>query len=220
MAKVELKKPVVQAIAEDVKDARSVVLVDHRGLTVEQDTQLRRKLREAGVDYKVRKNTMMNLAFKDTELDELCKVLEGPSALAVSKEDPTAPARILADFAKTAPVLEFKAGIVEGTYYDAEGMKIISQIPSREELLSKLLGSLQSPITNLARVLSQIAESGSSGKSEEEKEAAPVEEDKAEKAEGEAPEADSSEEDKTGDTKEAADKETEAKETEEVETEK
>ncbi len=166
MAKVEVKKPIVQAIAEDVKGARSVVLVDHRGLTVEQDTQLRKKLREAGVDYKVRKNTMMNLAFKDTEFDELCKVLEGPSALAVSKDDPTVSARILANFAKTAPVLEFKAGIIEGTFYDAEGMKAISQIPSREELLSKLLGSLQSPIANLARVLSQIAESDGSVKSE------------------------------------------------------
>lgn len=160
MAKVELKQPIVQSIAEDVKDAKSVVLVDHRGLTVAQDTQLRKQLREAGIIYRVRKNRMMNLAFEGTELDELRQNLEGPSALAVSKDDATAPARIIANFAKTAPVLEFKAGIIEGTYYDAEGMKQIASIPGREELLSKLLGSLQSPITNLARVLNQIAEQG------------------------------------------------------------
>lgn len=175
MAKVEIKKPIVQAIADDVKDAQAVVLVDHRGLTVAQDTQLRRQLREAGIDYKVRKNTMMNLAFEGTEYDELRQVLEGPSALAISKDDPTAPARILAGFAKTAPVLEFKAGIIEGTYYDAEGLKQVATIPSRDELIAKLLGSMQSPIANFARVISQIAE--------QDGEAAPAQEAPAEEAE-------------------------------------
>lgn len=160
MAKIELKQPIVKEIAEDVKDAQAVVLVDHRGLTVEQDTELRKKFREAGVDYKVRKNTMMNLAFEGTPFDELRKVLEGPSALAISKDDATAPARIIAEFAKQAPALEFKAGIIEGTFYDAEGMAQIASIPSREVLISKLLGSLQSPITNFARVIKQIAEKG------------------------------------------------------------
>ena len=160
MAKVELKQPVVQAIAEDVKDAVSVVLVDYRGLTVAEDTEMRKQLREAGVVYKVCKNTMMKRAFEGTDFAALDEHLEGPSAIAISKDDATAPARILAKFAKTAPALEIKAGVVEGTFYDANGMKAIANVPSREELLSKLLGSLQSPITNLARVLNQIAEQG------------------------------------------------------------
>ena len=160
MAKVELKQPIVQEIAEQVKDAQCVVLVDYRGLTVEEDTQLRKQLREAGVTYKVYKNTLMNFAFKGTDFESMSSLLKGPSAIAVSKDDATAPARILAKFAKAAPALELKAGVVEGTFYDADGIKTIASVPSREELLSKFLGSIQSPITNLARVLNQIAEQG------------------------------------------------------------
>lgn len=160
MAKVELKQPVVQAIAEDVKDAASVVLVDYRGLTVAQDTELRKQLREAGIIYKVCKNTMMKRAFEGTEFAALDEHLEGPSAIAISKDDATAPARILCKFAKDAKALELKAGVVEGNVYDVAGLTELSKVPSREELLSKLLGSMQSPITNLARVLNQIAEAG------------------------------------------------------------
>ena len=160
MAKVELKQPIVQAIADDVKDAASVVLVDYRGLTVAQDTALRKQLREAGITYKVCKNTMMKRAFEGTEFAGLDEHLEGPSALAISKDDATAPARILCKFAKDAKALELKAGVVEGTVYDSAALTELAKIPSREELLSKLLGSLQSPITNLARVLNQIAEQG------------------------------------------------------------
>ena len=172
MAKVELKKPIVEEISEAIKDAQSVVLVDYRGLTVEQDTQLRKQLREAGVVYKVYKNTMMNFAFKGTDCEQLSGELEGPNAVAISKDDATAPARILAKFAKTAPALEIKAGIVEGAYYDAKGMEALANIPSREELLSKLLGSIQSPITNFARVMKQLAEKGGASAVE----AAPAEE--------------------------------------------
>ena len=175
MAKVELKQPIVQEISENIKDAQSVVVVDYRGLTVAEDTQLRKALREAGVSYKVYKNTLVNRAIAGTEFESLKESLEGPSAFAISKEDATAPARILAKFAKTAPALEIKAGVVEGNFFDAEGMKAIAAVPSREELLSKLLGSLQSPITNLARVLNQIAENGG-----EAVEAAPAEEAPAE----------------------------------------
>ena len=160
MAKVELKQPIVAEISEAIKDAQSVVLVDYRGLTVEQDTNLRKQLREAGVTYKVYKNTMMNFAFKGTDFEGLAPYLEGPSAVAISTTDATAPARILAKFAKDAKALEIKAGVVEGTVYDATGMQAIAQIPSREELISKLLGSLQSPITNFARVMNQLAEKG------------------------------------------------------------
>lgn len=187
MAKVELKQPIVAEISEAIKDAQSVVLVDYRGLTVEQDTNLRKELREAGVGYKVYKNTMMNFAFKGTVCEELAPYLEGPSAMAYSNTDATAPARILAKFAKTANALEIKAGVVEGIVYDAKGMQTIAQIPSREELLSKLLGSIQSPITNFARVMNQLAEKGGVGACEApvKEEAAPVEE--APAAEAEAP---------------------------------
>ena len=160
MAKVELKQPIVAAIAEDVKDAQSVVIVDYRGLTVAQDTELRKQLREAGIIYKVCKNTMMKRAFEGTEFEGLAQYLEGPSAMAVSKDDATAPARILCKFAKDAEKLEVKAGVVEGKVYDEAGVKALSTIPSREELLSKLLGSIQSPIANFARVIKQIAENG------------------------------------------------------------
>ena len=158
MAKVELKAPVVAEIAEAVKDAQSVVLVDYRGLTVDQDTALRKQLRAAGVTYKVYKNTMMKFAFKGTPCEELCKHLEGPNAIAISTTDATAPARVLGKFAKEADKLEIKGGVVEGIAYDAAGIANIATIPSREELLSKLLGSMQSPITNFARVIKQIAE--------------------------------------------------------------
>ena len=160
MAKVELKKPVIDEIAANIADAQSVVIVDYCGLTVEQDTRLRKELRENDVIYKVYKNTMMNFAFKGTDCESLSQHLEGPNAIAISKTDATAPARILAKFAKEAKALEIKAGIVEGTYYDATGMEAVSKIPSREELLSRLLGSMQSPVANLARVLNQIAEKG------------------------------------------------------------
>ena len=139
MAKVELKQPIVDEISGVIKDAQSVVVVDYRGLTVSEDTQLRKQLREAGVSYKVYKNTLVSRAVEGTEFESLRDVLEGPSAFAVSTDDATAPARILAKFAKTAPALEIKAGVVEGTYYDAEGMKTIASVPSRDELLSKLL---------------------------------------------------------------------------------
>ena len=151
MAKVELKQPIVEEISASIKDAQSVVLVDYRGLTVEQDTNLRKQLREAGVTYKVYKNTMMNFAFKGTDCEGLTPYLEGPSAIAISTTDATAPARILCKFAKEAPKLEVKGGIVEGATYDASGIAEIAKVPSREELLSKLLGSIQSPITNFAR---------------------------------------------------------------------
>ena len=158
MAKVELKQPIVAEIAELLDGAQTAVVVDYRGLTVEQDTELRRQLRAAGVNYKVYKNTMINFAIQGTDFEPLKADLEGPTALATSATDETAPARVLNEFGKKADKLELKSGVVEGTYYDAAGIKVIATIPGREELLGKLLGSIQSPITNLARVLNQIAE--------------------------------------------------------------
>ena len=158
MAKVELKQPVVAEISELLDGAATAVAVDYRGLTVAQDTELRKKLREAVVVYKVYKNTLIRRATENTDFAALDPHLEGPTAIAVSKNDATAPARILAEFAKKANQLEIKAGIVEGTYYDAKGMQAIATIPSRDVLLGRLFGSMQSPIANLARVLNQIAE--------------------------------------------------------------
>ncbi len=163
MAKVELKKPIVDDIKENFADAQAAVLVDYRGLTVEEDTQLRKQMRENDVVYKVYKNTMVNLAVKGTEFEELVKDLKGPTAIAISKTDATAPARIICKFAKNAPALEVKSGIIDGTYYDKAGVEQLSKIPSKEELLSKLLGSIQSPIANFARVIKQIADSKESG---------------------------------------------------------
>lgn len=158
MAKVELKQPIVQKIADEVSNASSVVLVNYRGITVEQDTALRKQLREAGVTYKVYKNTMMKRAFEGTAYAELDPFLEGTNAIAIGTDDVTAPARIICKFSKDNKVLEVKAGVVEGDFYSAEKVNELAAIPSREVLLSRLLGSMQSPIANFARVIKQIAE--------------------------------------------------------------
>ena len=158
MAKVELKTPIIDEIKLNFDGAVGAVLADYRGLTVAEDTDLRSKLREAGVIYKVYKNTYIKRAIAGTAFEGLSVSLEGPTAVAISKTDATAPARIISKFAKTAPKIEIKCGIVEGTFYDQNGIKEVADIPSREELLSRLLGSLKSPISNMARVIKQIAE--------------------------------------------------------------
>ena len=153
MAKVEIKQPIVDEIAGYLADAQAMVLVDYRGLTVEEDTQLRKALREAGVDYKVYKNTLIKRAVKGTVFEAVTDLCEGPTAIA------TAPARVLYEAAKKMPNLELKGGVVDATFYDEKMIQVIATIPSREVLLGKLLGSIQSPITNFARVIKQIAES-------------------------------------------------------------
>ena len=187
MAKVEEKAPIVEEISGKLKDARAALLVDSIGLTVEQDTRLRKQLREAGVNYKVYKNTMMRRAFDGTEFEGLNELLKGPSALALASDDVTAPARVIVKFAKEADKLEVKGGIIEGEFYDAERIKQLAEIPSREELLSRFLGSIQSPIANFARVVNQIAkkkeeggETAADAPAEETKSEAPAEEAKAE----------------------------------------
>lgn len=158
MAKVEQKQIIVNEIKEKLEKATSAVLVDARGLTVEQDTALRKQLREAGVDYKVYKNTMMNFAVQGTQFEGLKDYFEGPSAIAICYEDPTVGAAIISKFSKTAKALEFKAGVIEGTCYDAKGMVAVADIPSREVLLSKLLGSFKSPMGSFARVIQAVAD--------------------------------------------------------------
>lgn len=158
MAKIELKQPIVEEIKAHIESAQTAVVINYSGVTVEQDTKLRKAMREEGIVYKVYKNTMMKRAFAGTDFEALNESLEGPNAIAISATDATAPARMVAKFAKEIPNLEMVAGVVEGQFYDANGMKAISQIPGRDVLLGRLLGSMQSPITNFARVLNQIAE--------------------------------------------------------------
>ncbi len=163
MAKVELKQPVVDEIKALLDGAVAATVVDYRGLTVEEDTALRKQLREAGVHYKVFKNTLIKRAAEGTGFALLDPVLEGPTGIAISKDDATAAARIFANFAKKATKLELKGAVVEGTFYDVAGVTALAEIPSREELLGRLLGSMQSPVTNFARVLKQIAEKNGDG---------------------------------------------------------
>ena len=154
---LEAKKAQVAEIIEVLKSAQTGVLVDYRGLTVEEDTVLRRNLREAGVKYFVVKNTLLRLAAKETGLDALDEILHGPTALATSSTDLVAPAKVLCDFAKANEQLEIKGGFVEGKVISVDEVKVYANIPSKEVLISKMMGSLQAPIGNLVRALDAIA---------------------------------------------------------------
>ncbi len=172
MANIELKQPIVEEIKAQLDGAKSLVVVDYRGISVADVTELRRQCREANVSYKVFKNTMVRRAIEGTEFEELSKDLEGTNAFVFSKEDSTAPARLIANFIKKAKCCELKSGIVEGTYYDTNGINLIATIPSRDELIAKFMGSIQSPIANFARVIKQIAEKDGEGEGEAAAEAA------------------------------------------------
>lgn len=151
-----------QIIIDEIKDkferAESAVVIDYIGITVAQADAMRKKLREADVDYTVYKNTLVKRAIAGTKYEALSEVLEGPSGLAFSYNDATAPARILNESIKEFKMMEFKGGVVEGEVYSKEDIQAIASIPSREVLISKFMGSIQSPIANFARVVSQIAE--------------------------------------------------------------
>lgn len=161
----EMKKAFIekQVIIDEIKDkferAESAVAIDYMGITVAQADAMRKKLREADVDYTVYKNTLVKRAIDGTDFAAMAEVLEGPSAFAFSYDDATAPARVLNDAIKEFKKMEFKGGFVEGEYYDKEAISQIAAIPSREVLISKFMGSIQSPISSFARVVSQIAES-------------------------------------------------------------
>ena len=157
---LEQKKQVVCELVETLKSAQAGVLVDYRGLTVEQDTDLRRKLREAGVEYKVVKNTLTRFAAKEVGLDGLDEQLNGPTALAVSAEDPVAPAKVIADFAKTAECLQIKAGFLDGSVITLDEVNTLANTPSRETLIAKIMGSLNAPISNLVRTLQALVDNG------------------------------------------------------------
>lgn len=155
------KQAVVAALAETLKNTESGVVVDYRGITVADDTKLRRELRAAGVEYSVVKNTLLRRAAEEAGLSELNTVLEGTTALAVTKEDPFAAARILCKYAdESKGKFTIKAGFIEGNVLDAAGVIEMSKIPSKDALLSTVLGTLNAPIAALARVLNAIAEKG------------------------------------------------------------
>ncbi|NLM37081.1 MAG: 50S ribosomal protein L10 [Firmicutes bacterium] len=153
MARPE-KVAVVDEVYEKMAKAQSVVLVDFRGLTVQEATELRKKLRAAGVELRVAKNTLTRLAAEKANLKELHAYLEGPTALAFGYEDPVSPAKILSEFAKDHKKLELKGGVLEGKVIDQAMVKALAELPSREVLLGQLVGLLQAPIRNLAYVLS------------------------------------------------------------------
>ena len=154
-----IKEQKVAEIKEKLEKSQAVILSSYQGLTVEEDTQLRKTLREAGVEYRVYKNTLVTLAAKELGMDTgIEKYLEGPVSIAFGYDDATAPARILNDFAKDHKKLELKAGVVEGQIYDKEMITKIASIPSKEVLIAKLLGSIKAPLSNLAYLLNAIKE--------------------------------------------------------------
>ncbi len=154
------KQIIIDEIKEKLEKAKSAVVVDYMGITVAQADAMRKKLREADIDYTVYKNTLAKRAIEGTQYESLGEVLQGPSAIAISYDDATAPARVINEVIEDYKKMEFKAGIIEGDFFDAEGVKQIAKIPSRDTLIAKFMGSIQSPITNFARVLNQIAEKG------------------------------------------------------------
>lgn len=152
------KQAVIDEIKGKLEKAQSAVVIDYIGITVEQADAMRKKLRESNVDYTVYKNTLVNRAIEGTKYEVLKGVLSGPSAFAFSYDDAVAPARVLSGIIKEYKKMEFKAGVIEGTYYDADGIKAIAALPSREELIAKFMGSIQSPVSKFVRTLQAIAD--------------------------------------------------------------
>lgn len=157
---IKEKEQIVSNIVESIKNSQSCIVVNYKGLTVAEDTELRNKFREAGVEYKVLKNTMVRRAaaqIGDMEMFDDVNLV-GANAFAFGVNDPVAPAKIVKDFVKTHPKLELKMGYVEGEYYDADKLMALANIPSREELIAKLLGSLKAPMSNFVYLLSAVAD--------------------------------------------------------------
>jgi len=152
------KQIIIDEIKAKLEKAKSAVVIDYIGISVAQADAMRKKLREANIDYTVYKNTLVKRAIKGTEYESLEQVLGGPSAFALSYEDATAPARVLNDIIKDYKKMEFKAGVVDGTFYDAKGVQAIATIPSREELIAKFMGSIQSPVSKLVRTFQAVAD--------------------------------------------------------------
>lgn len=182
---LEVKKAQVAEVIEVLKGAQTGVVVDYRGLTVEEDTALRTKLREANVKYFVMKNTLLLRAAKEVGLEALEEALHGPTAIAVSSEDAVAPAKVLSDFAKENEKLEIKSGFMDGAVMSLDEIKKLASTPNLETLIAKMMGSLNSSISALARTLAAIADGGveiADLIAKKQGEEAPAEEAKAEEA--------------------------------------
>ncbi|KQL47103.1 MULTISPECIES: 50S ribosomal protein L10 [Brevibacillus] len=154
----EEKVEAINVIAGKLRESQTTVVADYRGLTVAQVTELRKQLREAGVEFQVLKNSLTRLATEKESLTELDQYLTGPNALAFSKDDIIAPAKIIADFAKKNDKLEIKGGVIEGKVVGADQIKELASLPSREGLLSMLLSVLQAPMRNVALAVKAVAE--------------------------------------------------------------
>lgn len=155
---MEKKQQIVQEIADKFRESQSTVLVDYRGLDVAEVTELRKQLRDAGVEFKVYKNTMSRRAAEAAELAELNEVLVGPTAIAFSKDDVVAPAKILSNFAKEHEALEIKAGVLDGKIVTLDQIKELADLPNYEGMVSMLLSVLQAPMRNFAYVTKAVAE--------------------------------------------------------------
>ena len=189
---LEQKKQVVAELVELLKSAQAGVLVDYRGITVEDDTKLRAKLREAGVEYKVVKNTLTRFAANEVGYQELDEQLNGPTALAISTTDPVAPAKVISDFAKEVEAIQVKAGFLDGKVITLDEVKTLASTPSKEVLIAKIMGSLNSPISSLVRTLQALVDNGVEPAdikvdAPAAEEAAPAAEEAAPAAEAEAP---------------------------------
>ena len=154
----QAKQVIIDEIKAKLDGAQSAVVIDYMGTTVAQADEMRKKLREANVDYTVYKNTLIKRAIEGTEFASLAEVLDGPSAIAISKEDATAPARVLKEVMDSFKKMEFKAGVVEGTFFDNEGIKEIANIPNRDILIAQFMGSIQSPVSKFVRTVQAIAD--------------------------------------------------------------
>ena len=152
------KQLVIDEIKGKLEKATSIVAIDYMGINVEEATNMRKKLREANVDFVVYKNTLMNRAIQGTEFEAIAPLLSGPSAFAISYDDAVAPARVLNGVIKDYKKMAFKGGVVEGTYFDAAGIEAIAALPSRDELIAKFMGSIQSPLSKLVRTFKAIAD--------------------------------------------------------------
>ena len=155
---IEIKSEVVSEIVEKLQKSSAAVVVDYKGLTVEEVTELRKQMREAGEDYKVYKNTLVRRAAKEVGIEQFNdELLVGTNAIAFGYDDPVAPARILKGFMDSHPKMKLKMGIVEGAFYDESKIVEMANIPSREVLIAKLLGSLKAPVSNFAYLIDAIA---------------------------------------------------------------
>lgn len=152
------KQTTIDEIKDKLSKAQSAVVIDYMGINVAQATAMRKKLREANVDFTVYKNTFMSRAIKGTSFEELESILSGPSAFAFSNEDAVTPAKVLNDIMKEYKKMEFKGGIIEGKFFDAEGVKAIASLPGRDELIAKFMGSIQSPVSKIVRTFQAIAD--------------------------------------------------------------